>query len=467
MRLHKIAEGLAAALVLLLAVAGVPALLVAIGAAPTSVPSLDQVRRALFVQDQNMTVVFAVLAAIAWFCWAAFTLSTFREIAAAIATRGRGSARPLPRLEWVGRPAAQLVAAVVLVFVSAPGLISATTPSAVAAPVVATATRATPRAATHPDDGTHSAVTYADATYADATYTAATHAAATHPTPVREGVASTASSRRQPKRATYTVQRRDTLWSIAATQLGDPLRWPELAHLNPAVVGPAPDFLIQAGSTLALAPAGDHGLGQGAEQVVAVRAGDTVSGIAAEHGAGDWRTIWPANQDRPEPGGAALTNPNHIEPGWTLAVPAVSPPRAPSTISPLAATRAPSSAPAGTPKVQLPHGLSSGMRSRDLPPQRLTVTQPGVKADSLKHQPTRGVVPQDSAVGLHPVNRLTPNTPNTPDIQHTPQGVGSQIGAFSAGGALLAGGVLGALLVARRRQSRSRRPGRTIATTAP
>src|SRR5665811_2256141 len=190
MRLHKIAEGLAAALVLLLAVAGVPALLVAIGAAPTSVPSLDQVRRALFVQDQNMTVVFAVLAAVVWFCWAAFTVSTFREIAAAIATRGRGSARPLPRLEWVGRPAAQLVAAVVLVFVSAPGLISATTPSAVAAPVVAAATRATPRAATHPDDGTHSAVTYADATYT----------AATHPTPVREGVASTASSLATPSR---------------------------------------------------------------------------------------------------------------------------------------------------------------------------------------------------------------------------------------------------------------------------
>src|SRR5664280_1675169 len=174
MRGHKIAEGLAAALVLLLAVAGVPALLIAIGGAPTSVPSLDQVRRALFVQDQNMTVVFAVLAAIVWFCWAAFTVSTLREIAAAIATRGRGSARPLPRLEWVGRPAAQLVAAVVLVFVSAPGLISATSPTGVAAPVVATATLTTSRAATDPEDETYSAVTYEAASY-----TAATHAAAT------------------------------------------------------------------------------------------------------------------------------------------------------------------------------------------------------------------------------------------------------------------------------------------------
>src|SRR5664280_3233608 len=181
MRLRRITQGLAAALALLGAVVGVPALLVAIGAAPTSVPSLDQVRRAVFVQDQNLTVVFAVLAAVVWFCWAAFTVSTAREVVAAIATRGRRSARPLPKMEWVARPAAQLVAAVVLVFVSAPGLISVTTPSAAASPVVATATLTTAMASTHPQDGTHSAVTYADATYADATYTAATHAAATHP----------------------------------------------------------------------------------------------------------------------------------------------------------------------------------------------------------------------------------------------------------------------------------------------
>src|SRR5665811_2086302 len=139
MRLHRITAGLTAAVVLLTTVVGVPTLLVAIGAAPTSVPSLEQVRHALLVQDQNMAVVFAVLAAIVWFCWAAFTVSTVREIAAAIRTRGRGSARPLPPLEWVGRPAAQLVAAVVLLFVAAPGLISATAPTAAASPLVATA----------------------------------------------------------------------------------------------------------------------------------------------------------------------------------------------------------------------------------------------------------------------------------------------------------------------------------------
>jgi hypothetical protein len=487
MRLRRITQGLAAALVLLGAVVGVPAVLVAIGAAPTSVPSLDQVRRAVFVQDQNLTVVFAVLAAVAWFCWAAFTVSTVREIAAAIATRGRRSARPLPKMEWVARPAAQLVAAVVLVFVSAPGLISATTPTAAASPVVATAPLSTSRPTSHPEEETSSGVTstavtstattstaptYTAATPAAETSAAVTSAAATDATAVREDTARTISSRRQPKSATYTVRRRDTLWGIAGTQLGDPLRWPELAHLNSGVVGPAPDFLIRAGSTLDLVPAADHspgeGMGEGAEQVVAVRAGDTLAGIAAAHGAGDWQTIWSANQDRPEPGGAALTDPNHIEPGWTLDVPAVTSLQASAAASPPPLAQSLSAAPAPTPQAQRPYALSAtGMRSQDLPPRHLTVTPPAAKVTILEQLFTRRAAPQTSAVGVLPGDRRTPSTPSTPNIQHTPQGVGSQIGAFGAGGALLAGGVMGAFLVARRRQSRNRRPGRTMAATAP
>src|ERR1019366_10751898 len=101
-----------------------------------------------------------------------------REIAAAIATRGRRSARPLPKMEWVARPAAQLVAAVVLLFVSAPGLISVTTPSAAASPVVATAPLSTSSPASHPDVEADSAVTYTTPTYTDTTYTAPTYTAA-------------------------------------------------------------------------------------------------------------------------------------------------------------------------------------------------------------------------------------------------------------------------------------------------
>ena len=409
MRLHRITAGLTAAFVLLATVVGVPALLVAIGAAPTSVPSLEQVRHALLASDQNMAVVFAVLAAIVWFCWAAFTLSTLREIVAAIRTRGHGSARPLPRLEWVGRPAAQLVAAVVLLFVSAPGLISATAPSAAAAPAVAMAMPAT-----------------------------SAHEAAVVATP----------SRRHQKTATYTVQRRDSLWSIAQIQLGDPLRWPELAHLNPGAVGPAPDFLIRAGSTLILAPVADHFSGATSEQVVVVKAGDTLSQIAADHSAGDWPAIWSANQDRPEPDGHALTNPDHIEPGWTIAVPGTSAPRAPS-----AATSVPSPRPA------------PGLTRQALTPPHLTVLPGGANVDRPEQEPSRGVNPQAVPVPRPPAE--SPIGQRTDRSSQPAEGVGSKVAGFAAGGALLAGGVMVALMVQRRRQFRGRRPGRTIWSAPP
>ena len=275
----------------------------------------------------------------------------------------------MPRLEWVGRPAAQLVAAVVLLFVSAPVLISATAPSASA--VISSETLATSRAATHPK-------------------------VATPPTGVHEGAAAATSSRRHKKTATYTVQRRDTLWSIAETQLGDPLRWPELAHLNPAAVGPAPDFLIRAGATLTLAPAADHGSGVTSEQVVVVKAGDTLSAIAADHGADDWHTIWPANQNRPEPGGAALTNPNHIEPGWTVAVPEASSPPSPSTATPAPSARP---TPATTPEALMPHHLS--------------VVPEGAKADTRQQQPTRGASPQAVPATPPPAMAQPDTTPPT------------------------------------------------------
>jgi LysM repeat protein len=55
-----------------------------------------------------------------------------------------------------------------------------------------------------------------------------------------------------------------------------------------------------------------------------VREGDTLSGIAQDTlGSGDRYTeIFDLNKDRAEPSGARFTDPNVIEPGWTLALPA-------------------------------------------------------------------------------------------------------------------------------------------------
>ena len=51
---------------------------------------------------------------------------------------------------------------------------------------------------------------------------------------------------------TYVVQRRDTLWGIAERYLHNPLRYSEIAHLNPTTVGP--DNEITPGAVLTLPP---------------------------------------------------------------------------------------------------------------------------------------------------------------------------------------------------------------------
>ena len=127
----------------------------------------------------------------------------------------------------------------------------------------------------------------------DAVLAAATHpgrattAAPASPAATGVGPAATATATHTPAAAqalttptTYVVQRGDTLWGIAERELGDPLRWSEIYQLN---VG------------------------------------------------------------RPQPGGAELTDPHWIAPGWTLLLPTAA---TPSSVAPVApSTTTPPSAP--------------------------------------------------------------------------------------------------------------------------
>ena len=123
--------------------------------------------------------------------------------------------------------------------------------------------------------------------------------------------------------------------------------------------------------------AADHGLGARSEKVVVVKAGDTLSQIAADHSAGDWPAFWSANQDRPEPEGQVLTDPDHIEPGWTIAVPGTSPLRAPAATNPVPSLRP---TPRPTPQA--------------LKPPHLTVLPGGAKVEPHEQEPSQGVSPQ-------------------------------------------------------------------------
>lgn len=159
----------------------------------------------------------------------------------------------------------------------------------------------------------------------------ATTAAPASPAATGLGPAATATAAHTPAAApalttptTYVVQRGDTLWGIAERELGDPLRWSEIYQLN---VG------------------------------------------------------------RPQPGGAQLTDPHWIDPGWTLLLPAAASPTsvapaAPSTTTPPAAPSPP--APAHTP------APSTTGPSSTVPARR--PAEPHVANGSARHT-TRGGEP--------------------------------------------------------------------------
>jgi nucleoid-associated protein YgaU len=54
---------------------------------------------------------------------------------------------------------------------------------------------------------------------------------------------------------------------------------------------------------------------------VPVKKGDSLSSIAKANGT-DWMTIFNENKGKPQPDGGRLTDPDEIEPGWILTIPA-------------------------------------------------------------------------------------------------------------------------------------------------
>ncbi len=250
-RVGTIAKGLASLLVIALIVIGAPLVLLKIGAFPTTVPTLTRIWEGLSRPDlTGQGGVFVVLAILTWGCWAAFTLSLLREIPAAVRSRGQRAARPLPGLSWSARPAALLVAAIVAMFFAAP-LLTAAAPAAAAnlhdGATTPTSGRATVATATH--HPTTSANATPAATHETSSTGRSTSAAAAHPA---ASSIVTPSSPRPAASQSYTVKRHDTLWSIADKQLGDPLRYTEIATRNPHI---GPGHEIHVGQKLQCPPA--------------------------------------------------------------------------------------------------------------------------------------------------------------------------------------------------------------------
>ena len=202
---------------------------------------------------------------------------------------------------------------------------------------------------------------------------------------------------------------------------------------------------------------------------VTVAKGDTLSQITAQHGVPDWRTVWPANAGKTEPGGKHLTNPDHIEPGWdiTLAGAAAAPTSTsaapPPAAAPTTATSQPPVPAAELVPVPQPVTLppAPGRHSPlDLDQPGPAATEPGPSAPSAPP-----AAPTASAASA-PAGVDRPGLPSSRSAGSEQQ-LAPTVTGFAAGGAILAAGVFGALAVVRRQQFRDRRPGRSIAATGP
>ena len=320
-----VVRGMLALVLLLAMVVGIPVVLLAVG----SMSYLDEfadLPRLIgnLTSPDDGSLLLGVLTLVAWIGWATFALAVLLEIPAQL--RGVPAVR-LRGIRIQQSVAGSLVAAALTV-VALPAAASAAEPSTrkpVTAPTTAeiSAPRQVPAVA-HSSDARQ----------------------AGHGEPSAG-----------PQAVTYEVRRGDTLWDIAAEHLGDGSQWRRIAHLNYDRVQPDGGRLdrshrLQPGWRLVLPEPSAQGRHDAGARVHVVKPGETLSAIAREElGSGDrWPEILDATTSVVEPGGARLTDPDRIYPGWTVRLPSDEAPVEPTggTSSASAPTRSDPAAARGT-----------------------------------------------------------------------------------------------------------------------
>ena len=224
--------GVAATLAVLAILAGLPAVLVAVGGIPDQWPTPHNVLDSLTRPDDGTAAVVGLIV-VGWLAWIVLAASILAEIAAAV--RGR-TVRALPGLGLPQGAARVLVTTAGLLFVSFPLM---TPPAAIAA---MTPTMSSTAVVPQPSIGTF-------ATTGAAGDVPAAQGSVEHGPGPRRSTAPRAgasaigrlSSAPGPR---HVVKRGDSLWSIAQTHLGSGRRYPEIAALNRDILGHRPEFLL-------------------------------------------------------------------------------------------------------------------------------------------------------------------------------------------------------------------------------
>jgi nucleoid-associated protein YgaU len=394
---HQRLHGLAAALVILLLLIGTPLVLIAVGARPWDT-ELSELRLLLSGPDDG-TLALTVVAVAGWMAWIVVAVSVVVEVVA----RMRGL--PAPSLPGLGLPqhgVSQLVAVAALLFIATP-TVSLAVPHA---PVHAAAAAPVPDT---PDLGS-----------ADAAPVLAESAPVPAPVPTAVHAPQATAS------IDYTVRRGDSLWRIAERLLGEGGRYTEIVELNREMLNGRPDF-IMAGTVLKVpqdttVSATDHPV-----EEYEVQPGDTLSGIA-ETQLGDplrYPNLFEASRDTIQHNGTHLTDPDLIQPGWTITIP------------------------------NRHRGGKTGAPQDQAPPE---VAAPPAQQSTPDIEPTRTARPAPEPTLAADATSAAVDEGSTP---------GWLLPGLTGAGALLAGLVLLVVRAHRNTQLRYRRPGQTIAPPPP
>lgn len=255
----KAVRAIAAVVLLLALVGGVPFLLLSWGRLDALL-MLDW--RTVLTRPDDGQILLAILTAAGWLAWGLIALTTALETLAAL-TRHRVSLR-LPGTGWFRPGIAALIAAATLA--PATAMAAPSEPPPLSAEVTATET-------------------------------------------VAPGEKSAVSLPADPTGRPYTIQAGDELWDLAERELGAGERWREILAINSGLTA---ETRLAPGQRIMLPLVDDE-----STQTVTVERGDNLWIIAEEH-LGDpqrWTEIHELNRD-------TVTDPDEIEAGWQLRLPA-------------------------------------------------------------------------------------------------------------------------------------------------
>ncbi|MER6691981.1 LysM peptidoglycan-binding domain-containing protein [Streptomyces minutiscleroticus] len=480
----RLAKAVGSLLVLAGAVAGLPLLLA--WATPIIWATSHQDLVHLLDRQDTGSVFLLLLIAVGWLGWAQFTLCAAREFLAQL----RGRTWRAPRGLGASQRAAAALIGSILVLLPAD--------SALASP-------------------------------AHAAPTASATAVPGQPQPVQAGQPSQetpAATDTAQNRSTYTVREvrpAESLWSIAAQQLGDGEQWREIAELNEGrTMGDGsrfhassflqPGWTLQMPQTAAGAAAGTAaGPRTQLEQATAasedgthrvtVKTGDSLSKIAQEElgDSGQWPHLFEASRDTQQPDGLPrISDPDVIYAGQQVTVPG---PASAKDDPPQEDSRARDSEgqPTAPPADQDPqdtqeqHDEQGGGRADErapAPAPSRSTTPPADEPRSMPSQTSRSAdqdhehgQEQHAAPPVAPgagTGTSRPAAPSASDTASpaaaTSQAPGEQpandlpVRTVLGAGALLAAAITGALALRRLLQRRRRKPGQMIAIapeTAP